>query len=201
VRIWGYSTHYIYDPIYMPFDKSKDIPYIHKPNLLKAKARGLSIINSNSLGLRSTISGLAYGEKYKNEYRITITGDSVTFGEGIEYTEDTYCEVLQKFLNNRQNILNIKVLNYGVSAYSVREMEATLKYRMLEIKQDLVIMAIVPGDFDLTRTGEVDKWGYTFNIKLSGFVDNNSRLKQILRKFHLVYLLRDRKWPGCQDQI
>ena len=39
VRIWGYSEPQIYDPIYTPFDRTTDIPYIHKSNLREARAR------------------------------------------------------------------------------------------------------------------------------------------------------------------
>jgi hypothetical protein len=39
VRMWGYSERHIYDPIYTSFDPSEDIPYIHKPNLVHARAR------------------------------------------------------------------------------------------------------------------------------------------------------------------
>jgi hypothetical protein len=60
VRIWGYSEHHISDPIYMPFEPSPEIPYVHKPNLAHARAHGLAIINTDSLGLRSETAGLVY---------------------------------------------------------------------------------------------------------------------------------------------
>src|SRR6476646_1311006 len=90
LRLWGYSELSIYDPIYIPFEKSEDIPYVHKPNLVHARAHGLAIINTDSLGLRSKTAGLRYGPKQRNEYRIAITGDSVTFGEGVPSTDDTF---------------------------------------------------------------------------------------------------------------
>ena len=37
VRLWGYSEHYIYGPIYMPFPASNDIPYVYKPNMKEQK--------------------------------------------------------------------------------------------------------------------------------------------------------------------
>jgi hypothetical protein len=55
VRFWGYSEHHIYDPIYMPFAQTKDIPYIHKPNLVNVRACGMAIINTDSLGLRARV--------------------------------------------------------------------------------------------------------------------------------------------------
>src|SRR5678809_1534280 len=95
LRLWGYSERNIYDPIYIPFEKTEDIPYVHKPNLVQARAHGLAIINTDSLGLRSRTSGLRYGPKQRNEYRIAITGDSVTFGEGVPSTDDTFAQILE----------------------------------------------------------------------------------------------------------
>jgi len=62
----------------MPFERSKDIPYVRRPNLINARARGLAIINTDALGLCSKTAGATYGAKEQKEYRITIVGDSVT---------------------------------------------------------------------------------------------------------------------------
>lgn len=191
IRIWGYSEHYIYDPIYMPFETTEDIPYIHKPDLKNVLARGLTIINTDSLGLRSKISGAQYNSKKDDEYRIAIVGDSVTFGQGVKKTKDTFVQILGDILNQKQNAYNIQVFNYGVSAYSVKEMAASLQYRILEVQPNLVIMAIIPNDFDISRAASVDRWGYTSNKKLSGFMPKDSIIKRMLRKVRLVYLLRD----------
>ena len=191
VRFWGYSEHYIYDSIYKEFDKTRDIPYIHKPNLVKARGRGLAIVNTDSLGLRSKISGIEYGLKKENEYRIVILGNSVAFGEGVKKTEDTFAQVLEDALNLKQHTLRFKVFNYGVSAYSVREMVNTLQYRVMDVEPDLVLMAIIPDDLRLDRTVVVDRFGYTFNKRLSGFMAKDSIIKRLLRKVRLVYLIKD----------
>jgi hypothetical protein len=191
VRLWGYSEHHICDPIYMSFSTAQEIPYIHKPNLSQARARGLSIINTDSMGLRSKTVGEQYGPRQANEYRIAIVGDSVTFGEGVEKTEDTFPQILEETLNRKQGAVKVKVFNFGASAYSVGVMAATLRHRMLEVEPNLVVMAIVPADFNLSRTPTVDAWGYLSDNKLSGFLSRDSRLRLVLRKFHLLYLLRD----------
>jgi hypothetical protein len=191
VRIWGYSEHHICDPIYMSFPLSQEIPYIHKPNLSQARARGLAIINTDSIGLRSKTAGTKYGPRQDNEYRIAIVGDSVTFGEGVKKTEDTFPQVLEDTLNQKQGLAAVKVFNFSASAYSVKVMAATLRHRMLDMEPDLVIMAIVPADFNLSRTPSVDAWGYLSDNKLSGFLPRDSRLRLPLRKIHLLYLLRD----------
>ncbi|WP_447963845.1 SGNH/GDSL hydrolase family protein [Nitrospira sp. Ecomares 2.1] len=189
VRIWGYSEHHIHDPIYTSFESSEDIPYIHKPNLLQARARGLAVINTDSLGLRSKAAGAVYGLKQPQEYRIAIAGDSVTFGEGIPNTDGTFPEVLEHIINQQQNIQTVKVFNFGVSAYSVREMAALLQHRMLAIQPNLVIMAIIPPDLDLKRTPIIDAAGYLVGQNVAMLLD--SRVGEVLRGIRLLYVLRD----------
>ena len=186
VRVWGYSRGHLYDPIYEPF-KNQEIPYVHKPNLVQAQARGLAIINTDSLGLRAMTGGAVYGAKQAGEYRIAIVGDSFTFGEGIQRTEDTFAHVLETRLNHKQ-ASNVRVFNYGTSAYSVKEMTAVLKSRMLAIEPDLVLLAIIPTDFNLSRTPTIDDSGYLIDQNLSLIP---SMAQHILRGIHLMYVLRD----------
>lgn len=193
VRMWGYSERYIYDPIYMPFTTSEDIPYIHKPNLTQARARGLAVINTDSLGLRAKTSGTIYGPKQPCEYRIAIVGDSNTFGEGVPKTEDTYAQVLEESLNQQPQAVAVKVLNFGVSAYSVKQMAATLQHRMVEVQPDLVIMAIIPEDFNLSRTPIIDTAGYLVGQSMGTLLD--SLVREVLRRIHLLYVLRDVALP------
>lgn len=191
VRVWGYSQRHIYDPIYTSSDRAGAIPYIHKPNLTQVRARGLAIINTDSLGLRTKTAGSLYSAKQPNEYRIAVVGDSCTFGEGVRRTEDTFAQVLEDTLNQRQQSVMVKVFNYGASAYSVKEMVATLQYRMLDIKPDLVVMAVIPSDFNLARTPTIDGSGYLIDQKLSYVSPPSSMARQVLRGIHLTYVLRD----------
>jgi len=195
VRLWGYSERHICDPIYIPFELTQEIPYVHKPNLVNARARGLAIINTDSLGLRSIINGDRRGTRRDNEYRIAIVGDSVTFGEGVIKTEDTFAQVLEDILNQKQNTFRVKVFNFGASAYSVQVMAALLRYRMLDVEPDLVLMSIVPQDFDLSRTPSIDASGYLTDNKMSTLLPKDSSLRPLLRKVHLLYLLRDIIYP------
>ncbi|MCA9422670.1 MAG: SGNH/GDSL hydrolase family protein, partial [Nitrospira sp.] len=189
VRIWGYSERHIHDPIYTSFEPSEDIPYIHKPNLTQARARGLVVINTDSMGLRSKISGMVYGTKQPQEYRIAIVGDSVTFGEGVPNTEETFTEVLEHMLNQQQNRLAVKVFNFGVSAYSVKQMVAVLQHRMVNIQPNLVVMAIIPPDLNLDRTPAIDSAGYLVGQKIASLLD--SPVGEALREIRLLYVLRD----------
>jgi hypothetical protein len=191
VRIWGYSDMYLYDPIYMAFPASKDIPFVMKPDLKHARAHGNIWINTDSLGLRSPISGRTYGKKKPDEYRIAVAGDSVTFGVGVPKTDETYPEIVQKTLNHLQHHCQVTVFNFAVSSYSVKEMAATLKYRIPEIDPNLAIMGIILDDFDTNRTPKIDKFGYTTHGGASELINNFPTIKYFLRRLRLSYVIRD----------
>ncbi len=195
VRISGYAGRHLCDPIYQPFAGSADIPYIHKPGLNHAQARGFAVINTDAMGLRSVVTGEQCGPHRDGEFRIALVGDSVTFGEGVARTEETFGQILEQTLNRRQETVKARVFNFGASAYSVQVMAATLQHRMLAIEPDLVMMALIPADFDLGRTPAVDSRGYLTDNKLSGFLARDSVLRPWLRKIHLLYLVRDLVYP------
>ncbi|RUM91475.1 MAG: hypothetical protein DSZ23_01520, partial [Thermodesulfatator sp.] len=144
-----------------------------------------------SLGFRSLKSCAVYGPKKQGEIRIAIAGDSVTFGEGIRNVQNTYPALLEKLLTLSLPESKIRVFNCGVSAYSVRQMAATLRFRMLSLDPDVVIMAIIPHDLDLSRTGSVDKWGYTVTKNTNAVFSDGSYVLYVLRHFRLIYVLRD----------
>ena len=75
------------------------------------------------------------------------SGIQVTFGEGVQRTGDTFAQVLEDSLIQREQSVTVKAFNYGTSAYSVKEMAATFQYRMLDIQPGLVVMAIIPSRF------------------------------------------------------
>jgi hypothetical protein len=66
---------------------------------------------------------------------------------------------------------------------------------MLAVEPNLVLLAIIPADFNLTRTPGVDSYGYLSDDKLSGFLSRDSRARLVLRKLHSLYLLRDVIYP------
>lgn len=196
VRVSGYSERHLCDPIYARFDAApEEIPYVHRPNLSGARGRGLSVVNTDSLGLRSTSAGETYGPHGLGEYRVAVVGDSVTFGEGVREGADTFAKILEAALNGRQTGARVRVFNFGASAYSVRVMEAALRRRMLAVEPNLVLLAIIPADFNLARTPGVDSHGYLSDDKLSGFLSRDSRARPVLRKLHSLYLLRDVIYP------
>lgn len=192
VRVWGYADRYLYDPIYTLYQHC-DIPLVvHKSNLHKALARSMTLIDTDSLGLRSLHAGEVIKEKSDDEIRIAIVGDSVTFGHGVPNTADTYPAMLETNLNdNNGGNLHFRVLNFGVSAYSLAEMAATLRCRMLDVQPDIVICAFIFDDFDPNRMVAVDEYGYTNDRRLGGGAGRFPLIKRVLRNLHLTYLVRD----------
>lgn len=75
------------------------------------------------------------------EYRIALLGDSYTLGEGVGRTEDTFAQVLEDTLNRRHPGIIVRVFNFQASAYSVKEMVASLKHRAPAIDPDFVVMS------------------------------------------------------------
>jgi len=206
----------MYDPIYMPFQRSSEIPYILKPNLKKVRAFG-NLINTDERGLRSSNPGGQVHKKEISEYRIAFIGDSVTFGVAVPFKK-TYPEIIETCLNRMQSRYKIKVFNYGTPAYSIKEMSATLRYRVNDINPDMVIIGIILDDFDSNRTPGIDKYGVQcyrktneifYDSWIKSLILNNtylSYLKNILRNLHVSYLIRDvvfkyNKYQKNSDQL
>ncbi len=190
VRLWGYAEMYLYDPIYLHYAQSPEIPFVLKPNLANTRAHGNIRINTDELGLRSLTPGAGIPPKGPQEYRLAFVGDSVTFGVGVA-AADTYPEVVRATLNRWQNRCPVKVFNFAVSSYSVKEMAATLQYRVPAVHPDLVVMGLIINDFDTGRTPGVDAWGYNTHGGAADLVNRYPRVKFLLRRLHLSYLIRD----------
>ncbi len=83
VRVWGYADRYIYDPIYMPFEKSDEISFVLKQQHLRgAHGRSKTLVDTDELRLRTTLPVKPLTKKTVGEYRIAFAGDSFTFGAG-----------------------------------------------------------------------------------------------------------------------
>jgi hypothetical protein len=175
--------------------ETPEIPYILKPNLHDATAPSNTKINTDEMGLRCLCTDSRYRAKGPNEYRIVFLGDSFTFGQGVANAE-VFPQIISAELNKWQSNYQVKIFNFGVSAYNVKTMADTFYYRALSIKPDLAVMCIIYDDFDLNRTGMVDSYGYTVNKYGSGHSRFGSIIIRLVRHIHLVYVLRDILNPG-----
>jgi len=188
VRYHGYAKMYLYDAIYMPFHDNKEIPFVLKPNLKDVRAQSNTPINTDDLGLRSLVPGARLKPKQPDEYRIVFLGDSFTFGQGVG-NHETFPQMVENGLAALQSQYKVQVFNFAVSAYNVKTMTDTFRYRAVGLKPDLAIMCVIYDDFDTNRTGVVDKYGYIVNQQSTSLV--GSFVKLSMRNLHVSYLIRD----------
>ena len=64
-------------------------------------------------------------------------------------------KVLEDTLNQQPGRF-VRVLNFSASAYSVKQMAASLEYRMVDIQPDLVVLAMIPENLNVLRTPGID---------------------------------------------
>lgn len=190
VRLSGYSDRYVHGPVYQPWTDAEAIPYVHRSGLRNALAHSRTRFDTDAFGLRSLRPRETLQPKPPGEQRIAVLGDSITFGQGVA-TGDSFCSVLEAELEARAPARAVRVLNFGVSGYSVREMFETLVRRVPESEPELVLFAVILSDFELGRCGRVDRWGYLHNRKLSSYADRDALRYRVLRQLHLSYLVRD----------
>ncbi len=103
-------------------------------------------IKINSLGLRGGEISIA---KPEGTVRILIIGDSATFGAGVEKDEETIPGRLGKRLKDEPYIENMKfeVINGGIPGYDIQEIYLHYKYKLKQLKSDIVIYNFFPNDF------------------------------------------------------
>ncbi len=115
------------------------------------------IIKINSLGLRGREINKEKGE---GTIRITIIGDSATFGAKVELDEETIPGRLQKRLEEGDILPNkrFEVINGGIPGYDIQEIYLHYKYKLKALKSDIVIYNFYSNDF-LNSKFTVEKIG------------------------------------------
>ncbi len=104
------------------------------------RTEGFSRYTINSLGMRDVERTVA---KPANTYRIAVVGCSITEGKQVPISQ-TYCQVLEKQLNENGGPVKYEVLNFAVSAYTLGQEYLRLKHFALQFKPDLVLFTIRP---------------------------------------------------------
>ena len=160
-----------------------DLPYVYKPNLRGVRGWQNTRFDTDARGLRSRPDVAPGAHEDAGAFRIALVGDSITFGEGVA-TADTFAERLA----DRLRASGVRVFNFGVAGYSVREIAATVARRVAVVDPDLVLVTLIPADFELARTGTLDAFG---SIRPTGGSDTLEWLKIPLRRLHLPYALLD----------
>jgi lysophospholipase L1-like esterase len=102
-------------------------------------------IQTNDQGFRDNRAHIP--AKQPGEYRIVVLGDSFTFGPGVEY-DHLYTTLLGSRLARTHP--QVKVINLAVEGYNIIQYEAVLEEVALDLKPDLVLVAMFPvNDFEM----------------------------------------------------
>lgn len=98
-------------------------------------------VHTSSLGFRDPERP---PERPNGIRRVFITGDSITFGIGVD-DEDAYPRQLQRHLTESGGA-NIEVWNAGVPGYAMADLLGLLRKRLLPLKPDLVVLQLSRND-------------------------------------------------------
>lgn len=136
------------------FDReNKQLKYFYEPKANIKKQENpdwlgytvVNTINSDSLNERYDYSI----QKKPDIYRILTLGDSYTYGQWVDTTEN-YSELLEDALNNIlkcESIKHFEVINLGVGGYDIEYCVERFKKRGIKYDPDLVIWYIHDGMF------------------------------------------------------
>lgn len=83
-----------------------------------------------------------------NNYRLALTGDSFTFGNGIPM-ESTLPVLLEDRLS--ESVSGVQVLNCGVPGYNAPNVQQLLQHRVLPLNPDFVVYVFMSNDVEPSR--------------------------------------------------
>lgn len=107
-------------------------------------------VDTNSIGLRDRE---LTRPKPPKTHRILFSGDSVTFGTGVD-VRDTFVKALENRLNRHAKPgWRFEVVNYGLGGYNTRqELELLKETRAMQYEPDLVLLGVVMNDHSETNS-------------------------------------------------
>jgi len=121
----------------MPSNNS-EIVYELKPNM--NTYHKLVQFRTNSAGLRDKEYSVMKTEDMR---RIAVIGDSFVMADGIAI-EDTFHSVLEERLNQEGGDLTYQFINFGVSAYNLRQYLEVMKHKAKDYDPDLILVGFCP---------------------------------------------------------
>ncbi|MBX7143918.1 MAG: SGNH/GDSL hydrolase family protein [Oligoflexia bacterium] len=99
--------------------------------------------------------------KPANTFRISVVGDSFTFGPWLQF-DDTFPKRLERLLNLGNGALKAEVINKGIAGYSTRD-EVNIVKEAAADNSDLIVLQITLNDPELSiykpRPGEDPRFG------------------------------------------
>lgn len=129
--------------------KVSDIPgvrYEMIPNIKSAIPnkffKKTPLVSINQYGFRGDYFS---AQKAQNTYRIVVLGDSIAFGVFVEQ-EDIFPSVLQRRMNKGRYRQKVEVINASLSGRDTWEEYALLKYKIIPLAPDLILLQICLND-------------------------------------------------------
>ncbi len=162
---------------YTGYLKGSSIPqvvYEFKPNI--DSYFKLVSFKTNSRGLRDREYSV---EKPPNTFRVAVIGGSFTVPAGVEI-EDAFHTLLEDRLNRESPSLDYEFINFGVSGYRINNKIATLIYKALEYKPDLVLFVLDSSQFteeDVEKYFPKRRKNYFFQSFTYKLISNNKLFK------------------------
>jgi len=166
------------DPLIYKNSKNPEVIYLLKDNF--KSPHGYVIKN----GFRAD---KFYTEaKPQGVYRIISLGDSSTFGYGTAVNKDTYPEILEYLLNNKnKNNNTFEVINAGIPGYNTKQEFNYFIDRIVKFSPDCIIVGFMNNDFQVLKKGQkVNDLGMLIDINDKGL---KIPLKNYLRLHSALY--------------
>lgn len=148
-----------------------------------------------------TLQDFAYpGTKAPNTFRISVIGDSFTFGPWLQF-DDTFPKRLERLLNLGNGPLRAEVINKGVAGYSTRDEVNNVKEAAAQ-GSDLIVLQITLNDPELSiyrpKPGEDPRFGplrigpdnrpLLYYWKSLGFLAQRIRAKLTRQRYEQYYI-------------
>jgi hypothetical protein len=186
-RISGVAALDLTDPLFRRSDAA-GVSYEFRPNA-RGHVWGRTWVETNAHGLRGPE---VTREKPAGVVRVGVFGDSATFGQGVTEAE-TYPRVLERLLNETAGpgARRYEVLNFGVPAYNITNIVSSFSEKGTRFGLDVAIIAPILEDYGFHRNHTADDYGYP--VHASSPI-RPGRLKNLLRRIHLAYVVRDAYW-------
>ena len=119
--------------------RHSDIPGLSHEHIPNAEARLMGVdVKINGMGFRDDEVS---DNKPKNEFRVLVAGQSITFGWGVP-KDSSFCELTQNMLNSSNDSIKYNFVNTGIGNYNTVLENLYLKRNMGIVNPDMVLLHV-----------------------------------------------------------
>ena len=157
----------------------------------------------NPLSKRCNQYGYRYGggPKEKGKIRILCIGGSTTWGDGVDWGEQSYPAQLEKYLNN--NGYSVDIVNSGVPYHTSAEVLTSLCFRGIYTEPDIVLIHTGGNDNGPLSSPNQYKSDYSHWRRVGGIISDNVFTEYYYKfpfstfRLFLIYYLK----PGTGNSV